>query len=96
MTNGDECRAKAAECDKKAEQAKNAEAKRLLQDAAKEWRTMAAFADRHVVWTGAVSRHSRTNNGPDEPHAGASDQSLDHRLWNENGCAIKATLAEIR
>lgn len=50
MTNGDECRAKAAECDKKAEQAKNAEAKRLLQDAAKEWRTMAAFADRHVVW----------------------------------------------
>jgi hypothetical protein len=50
LTNGDECRAKAAECDKKAELAKNAEAKRLLQDAAKEWRTMAAFADRHVAW----------------------------------------------
>jgi len=29
---------------------KNAEAKWLLQDAAKEWRTMAAFADRHVAW----------------------------------------------
>jgi multidrug resistance efflux pump len=50
LPNGDECRAKAAQCDKKAEQAENAEAKRLLQDAAKEWRTMAALADRHVVW----------------------------------------------
>jgi hypothetical protein len=50
LTNGDECRAKAADCDKKAEQAENAEAKRLLQDAAKEWRAMAALADRQVVW----------------------------------------------
>jgi hypothetical protein len=50
FTNGDECRARAAECDQRAEQAKNAEAKRLLQQAATEWRTMAVVADRHAVW----------------------------------------------
>jgi hypothetical protein len=47
---GDECRARAAECDKKAEQAKSPEAKRLLEDAAIEWRTMAAIADRNAAW----------------------------------------------
>jgi len=40
----DECRAKAAMCDKKATEAKDMEAKRLLQDAAQEWRSMAAEA----------------------------------------------------
>jgi hypothetical protein len=41
----DECRAEAAHCDKKATEAKDIEAKRLLQDAAQEWRSMAAEAD---------------------------------------------------
>jgi hypothetical protein len=50
LTTGDECRAKAAECDEKAEQAKDLAAKRLLEDAAAEWRTMATLADRHAVW----------------------------------------------
>jgi hypothetical protein len=50
LTTADECRARAAACDEKAEQAKDPEAKRLLEDAATEWRTMAAQADRHAVW----------------------------------------------
>jgi hypothetical protein len=33
-------------CDKKATEAKDSEAKRLLQDAAQEWRSMATEADR--------------------------------------------------
>jgi hypothetical protein len=41
----DECRAKAAHCEKKATEAKDIEAKRLLHDAAHEWRSMAAEAD---------------------------------------------------
>ena len=41
----DECRAKATMCDKKATEAKDTQAKRLLQDAAQEWRSMAAEAD---------------------------------------------------
>ena len=49
MTKADECRARAAECDEKADQAKDPEAKRLLEDAAAEWRTMADLADRHSV-----------------------------------------------
>jgi hypothetical protein len=50
LTKADECRARAAECDEKAERAKDPAAKRLLEDAAAEWRTMAALADRHAVW----------------------------------------------
>ena len=49
MTKADECRARAAECDEKADQAKDPEAKRLLEDAAAEWRTMADLADRYSV-----------------------------------------------
>jgi hypothetical protein len=41
----DECRAKATEYDKKATEAKDIEAKRLLQGAAQESRSMAAEAD---------------------------------------------------
>jgi hypothetical protein len=43
----DEFRAKAVECDEKADQAKDAEAKRLLRETAETWRSMAAQADRH-------------------------------------------------
>jgi hypothetical protein len=50
LTTADECRARAAACDEKAKQAKDPEAKRLLEDAAIEWRTMAALAERHAVW----------------------------------------------
>ena len=52
MTTAEECRARAAQCDEKAEQAKDPEAKRLLEDAAAEWRTMAVLADRHAVLDG--------------------------------------------
>jgi hypothetical protein len=43
----DEFRARAAECDEKADQAKDTEAKRMLREAAENWRSMAAQAERH-------------------------------------------------
>jgi|SRR5215472_2493285 len=52
LTTAEECRARAAQCDEKAGQAKDPEAKRLLEDAAAEWRTMAVLADRHAVLDG--------------------------------------------
>jgi hypothetical protein len=39
-------RARADECDQKAKEAKDAEAKRLLMDAAQEWRSLAAQVER--------------------------------------------------
>jgi hypothetical protein len=38
MSTADVFRAKADECEKKAEEAKDVEAKRLLREAAQEWR----------------------------------------------------------
>jgi hypothetical protein len=46
MTEATEFRAKADECEKKAEQPKDAEAKRVLREAAHEWRMLAAQAER--------------------------------------------------
>jgi hypothetical protein len=43
----DEFRARAAECDEKADQAKDVEAKRMFREAAANWRSMAAQAERH-------------------------------------------------
>ena len=47
MSKAGEFRAKADECERKAHQAKDAEAKRLLMEAAQNWRNMAEQADRH-------------------------------------------------
>jgi hypothetical protein len=47
MSKAADFRAKADECEKKAEQAKDVEAKQLLMDAAQNWRSMAAQAERH-------------------------------------------------
>ena len=38
---------KAVECEKKASEAKDVDAKRLLIEAAREWHSMAARAERH-------------------------------------------------
>jgi hypothetical protein len=46
MTKAEVLRAKAEGCDKKADKAKDVEAKRLLQDAADNWRSMADQAER--------------------------------------------------
>lgn len=46
MSKPEALRAKAAECDKKADQAKDPESKRLLQQAADDWRSMAVQAER--------------------------------------------------
>ena len=46
MPNAEEYRARAADCKKKAAEATDVEAKRLLQEAAEEWRNMAA-QDQH-------------------------------------------------
>jgi hypothetical protein len=45
MTTADVFRAKADECEKKAERAKDAAAKRILLEAAQEWRILAAHAE---------------------------------------------------
>jgi hypothetical protein len=45
MTMAAEFRAKADECEKKAKEAKDAEAKRVLREAAQEWRTLADHAE---------------------------------------------------
>ena len=45
-SKAEEFHAKAAECERKAEQAKDAEAKRLLREAADNWRRMASDAER--------------------------------------------------
>jgi hypothetical protein len=47
VSKAEEYRAIAAECEKKAAEASDVEAKRLLQEAAVEWRTTAAQADGH-------------------------------------------------
>jgi hypothetical protein len=47
MTRAEAFRAKAAECDKLADQAKDVEAKRMFGEAANHWRTMAEQAQRH-------------------------------------------------
>ena len=46
MSKAEEFHAKAAECERKAEQAKDTEAKRLLREAADNWRSMASDAER--------------------------------------------------
>jgi hypothetical protein len=46
VSKAEEFHAKAAECDRKAEQAKDIEAKRLLKEAADNWRSMASQAER--------------------------------------------------
>jgi hypothetical protein len=45
MTTAAEFRARADECEQKAKVAKDAEAKRVLLEAAQEWRTLAAHAE---------------------------------------------------
>jgi hypothetical protein len=50
MTRAETFRAKAAECDKKADEAKDAEAKRLLQEAADNWISMAIQVERFGEW----------------------------------------------
>ena len=47
MTRAEAFRAKAAECDNLADQAKDPEAKRMFGEAANHWRTMAEQAQRH-------------------------------------------------
>jgi hypothetical protein len=46
VSQAEALRAKAAECEKKADQAKDLEAKRVLRKEADNWRTMALQADR--------------------------------------------------
>jgi hypothetical protein len=46
MSKADAFRARAAECDKAADEAKNPEAKRFLRQAADNWRIMAEQAER--------------------------------------------------
>jgi len=46
MTNAAEFRANADECEQKAHQTKDVEAKRVLREAAQEWRALAAHAER--------------------------------------------------
>jgi hypothetical protein len=50
MTRVETLRAKAAECDKKANEAKDAEAKRLLREAADNWLSMAIQEERFGKW----------------------------------------------
>jgi hypothetical protein len=50
MTRAEAFRAKAAECDKKADEAKDAEAKRLFREAAGDWLSMAIQAERFELW----------------------------------------------
>jgi len=45
MGKATEFRAKADECEKKAQEAKDVQAKRLLMEAAEEWRVLAAHAE---------------------------------------------------
>jgi hypothetical protein len=47
MTQAANFRAKAGECETNAQQAKDAEAKRLLREAAEQWLLMVAHAERH-------------------------------------------------
>ena len=46
MSKAEYFRDKAVECDKLADEAKDVEAKRLLREAAENWRSMAAQAER--------------------------------------------------
>jgi hypothetical protein len=46
MTNAAEFSANADECEQKAHQTKDVEAKRVLREAAQEWRALAAHAER--------------------------------------------------
>ena len=46
MSKAEEFRTNAAQCDKLAEQAKDPEAKRMLREAADNWRKMAEQAER--------------------------------------------------
>jgi hypothetical protein len=46
VNRADDFRAKARECDRLAEEAKDSEAKRILREAAKYWRLMADQAER--------------------------------------------------
>jgi len=46
MTAAAEFRAKADECERKAQEATDVEAKRLLLEAAEHWRTLATHAER--------------------------------------------------
>ncbi len=48
MSKAAEFRARAVECEKKASEAKDAEAKRLLIEAAQQWHSMAALAEREL------------------------------------------------
>jgi hypothetical protein len=52
-TNAAHFRAKADECEKKAQQAKDAEAKRLLAEAAEQWRSLAEQAEREPLKRGS-------------------------------------------
>ncbi len=45
-SKAEEFRARAAECEEKANQSKDAEAKRLLREAAENWRSIATQAER--------------------------------------------------
>jgi len=46
MNTAEQFRAKADECESKAQEVRDAEAKRLLREAAEHWRILAAQADK--------------------------------------------------
>jgi hypothetical protein len=50
MTRAEAFRAKAAECDKKADEARDAEAKRLFREAADNWLSMAIQEEQFGKW----------------------------------------------
>jgi hypothetical protein len=50
VTKADDYRAKAAECNKLADDADDATAKHLFREAAGNWRTMADQAERPLSW----------------------------------------------
>jgi hypothetical protein len=47
VAKAEEYRRKAEECDRLADEARDAEAKRMLKEAAQQWRQMASTAERH-------------------------------------------------
>ncbi len=49
-SKAEEFRTRAAECEEKANQAKDTEAKQLLREAAETWRSMATQAERLGGW----------------------------------------------
>jgi len=74
MTEATEFRAKADECEKKAKEAKDAEAKRILREAAQEWRFLAATAERRHI------KHKSESDGELGPQ---NDVSNREEIWRK-------------